>query len=153
MRRAILAGASIVTLAVPGSLALAGSGPASAAANVAKSSVSCSQLTGTETGNTTISDCTPVKKGYVSATAPTLSLASGGGTVTWSTNNLTTIITVTFASGTSPKCAAGSTNYVAKGKVTGGTAKYTHKGDAVKVSVCLSSGGAVTLTPGSKALL
>jgi len=150
MRRILLTAAMGLGAAVPIGAAVVAAAPQVASA--AGSSVQCSKLTGTATGSVTISKCAPANKQYKSATAPTASLAGGGGTITWAPSGNTSTITVTFKQATKNRCGSG-TEYDAKGKVTGGTANYTKTGDKVKVDVCLSSSGNVTLVPGTKAAL
>jgi hypothetical protein len=151
MRRILLSALMGLGVAVPvGATVLAG---APGAAFAAGSGVKCSALTGTITGNVTVSSCTPANKKYASASAATSTLASGGGTVTWTPSGKTTVIAVTFKqAGTA--CPAGTSEYEAKGSVTGGTAKYTKTGDKVKVDVCVNTTtGAITLAPGTKVAL
>jgi hypothetical protein len=151
MRRILLTAAIGLGAAVPIGAAVATVAPQVASA--ASSSVSCSKLTGTATTSVTISKCSPKNKQYVSASAPTASLASGGGTITWSPSTKTSTISVTFKQAKKNRCTKGATEYDAKGKVTGGTASYTKTGDKVVVDVCVASSGAVTLVPGTKAAL
>ena len=80
-------------------------------------------------------------------------LASGGGTVTWSPSSKTSTISVSFKQANKNRCTKGATEYDSKGTVTGGTANYTKTGDKVKVDVCVTSGGKVSLVPGTKAAL
>ena len=47
-------------------------------------------------------------------------------------------------------CPAGSSEYVANGSVTGGTATYTAAGQAVSAKVCLSPTATLSLVPGTK---
>jgi hypothetical protein len=123
-----------------------------AASAAGVSTVKCGTLTGTATGTVTISHCSPTNSKYVSASAPTASLASGSGTITWSPSGKTTTFTDTFSQATTNRCASsGGTEYDAKGKVTGGTAAYTKVGDKVKAAVCLDSSGNLSLVPGTKA--
>jgi hypothetical protein len=110
---------------------------------------SCAKLTGTATSTITVTSCAPLNAQYKSATAPASALAGGSGTLTWSPSKKTTTVKVTFTkSGTS--CPTGSTEYVAKGSVTGGTATYTATGQVVSAKVCLSKAFALTLVPGTK---
>jgi hypothetical protein len=75
-----------------------------------------------------------------------------GGTLTWSTSKKTTIIAKPTVKAVSPdKCAKGSTEEKATGKVTGGTATYTKKGETFTASICISKAGALSLAPGTKA--
>jgi hypothetical protein len=153
MRRFILAGATLITLSTPVALAV-GASPASASASASASSISCASLKGTISGDITIAKCTPKTKGYAKASAATSSLASGAGTIKWSPNGKTTVITTTFSSKGQGPCKKGTSEYVAKGSVTGGTATNTKVGDAVSVSVCVNtSSGAVTLAPKTTVLL
>jgi hypothetical protein len=151
MRRILLSAAVGLGVALPvGGVVLAA---APMAASAAVSTVKCGTLTGTATGTVTISHCSPTNAKYVSASAPTAGLAGGSGTITWSPSGKTTNITDSFSQATTNRCASGSTEYDAKGKVTGGTARYTKTGDKVKVDVCLDGSGNVSLVPGTKAAL
>ena len=147
MRRLLLAAGAAVSMAVP----LSAAGLATSA-GAAVTPPTCAKLAGTIATSITVSKCSPTNAQYVSGSAPTSKVASGSGTLTWSPSKRTTTIKVTFKqSGTA--CPAGSTEYVAAGTVTGGTATYTAKGQAVSVKVCASSTGSLSLVPGTKAKL
>jgi hypothetical protein len=110
---------------------------------------SCAKLTGSATSNITVTSCKPVNAQSKSATAPASALAGGSGTLTWSPSKKTTTVKVTFTkSGTS--CPTGSSEYVVKGSVTGGTATYTATGQVVSAKVCLSGTFSLSLLPGTK---
>ncbi len=47
-------------------------------------------------------------------------------------------------------CAAGDTEHVTTGIVTGGTSNYTLTGDPVKFKVCEDGSGNFTIVPGQK---
>ena len=49
------------------------------------------------------------------------------------------------------KCASGSAEEKAVGKITGGTATYTKKGETFTAFVCVSKTGALSLAPKTKA--
>lgn len=149
MRRLLMAAGIAATAAVPVSLATAGmaSGPAGAAGS---SSVTCAKLSGKDTGNVTITKCTPKSKTNKKATASALQLAGGSGTATWSPSGQTTTVTDTFTAASPNNCPTGQTEYTISGSVTGGTSTYTHTGDTVSADVCLNSKtGAVTLLKGT----
>jgi hypothetical protein len=117
------------------------------------SHVTCKKLTGTVATNITITTCSPLSSTNKSATAPTSSLASGGGTLKWSPSGKTTIFKGTVTSPSKSGCAVGSTEHDLTGTVTGGTSTYTRKGDVVKGRACLSPTGAISLVPGTSILL
>lgn len=144
MRR-FAVGTAVVTTLATAILALGAlTGPA-----FAVSHATCKKLTGTVAGSFTITTCTPVSSLYKSATAPSSSLASGKGTLTWSPSKKTTTVSGTVASKGRGGCALGSNEYDLTGTVTGGTATYTKKGDTVKGRACLSATGALSLVPGT----
>jgi hypothetical protein len=144
MRRLLLVVATVTTLAVPASIAsVALSGPAWASSGVA-----CTKLSGKISGNFTVTKCTPKNKKDKKATGSSLSLAGGGGTITWSPSKGTTVLSVSFTeSGSS--CPKGSSEYVVTGSVTGGTSTYTSSGDPVSADACVSGGGKLTLVKGT----
>jgi len=148
MRRVFLVVASVTAMALPVSLAAVSlSTPAGAASGVA-----CKKLTGTATGNFTVTKCTPKSKQNKKATGSSTSLATGSGTITWSPSHGTTTVSLSETqSGSS--CPAGSTEYVVTGSVTGGTSTYTSAGDAVSGDVCLSGTGKLTLVKGTSMTL
>ena len=149
MRRMLLSAAAAASaIAIPGSLVglatTAGGSP-----DPATTPPVCASLTGSAASNITVSSCKPINAKYKSAKAPASALAGGSGTLTWSPSGKTTKVKVTFTqSGTA--CPAGSTEYVAKGSVTGGTATYTATGQVVSAKVCLSSTATLSLVPGTK---
>ena len=140
MRRLFLVAVSVATISVPVSFVAIGlASPAGAASGVA-----CKKLSGTITGNFTVSKCTPKNKQNTKATGATSGLAGGSGSITWSPSHGTTALSVTFSqSGTS--CPKGSSEYVISGSVTGGTSTYTASGDAVSASVCVTGSGKFSL--------
>ncbi len=144
MRRIFLVVASMTAVSLPVSLAAVSlSTPAGAASGVA-----CKKLTGTATGNFTVTKCTPKSSKNKKATGMSTSLATGSGTLTWSPSGGTTTVSLSESqSGTS--CKAGSTEYVVTGSVTGGTSTYTSSGDAVSGDVCLSGSGKLSLVKGT----
>ena len=140
MRRLFLVAVSVATISVPVSFVAVGlASPAGAASGVA-----CKKLSGTISGNFTVSKCTPKNKKNTKATGATASLAGGSGSITWSPSHGTTSISVSFTqSGTS--CPKGSSEYVISGSVSGGTSTYTASGDAVSANVCVTGGGKFSL--------
>ena len=134
MRRLFLVAVSVATVSVPVSFVAVGlASPAGAATGVA-----CKKLSGSFSGNFTVSKCTPKSKQNTKATGLTSALAGGSGSITWSPSGGTTTLSVTFSpSGTS--CKKGSTEYVISGSVSGGTSTYTSSGDAVSAEVCVTS--------------
>jgi hypothetical protein len=140
MRRLLVTVTVVATLALPATFsAFALSSPASAA-----SGVSCQKLTGTITGDITISKCTPKSKTNKTASGLAVSLASSG-TLTWSKSGQTTNVTLSTSSPGQGACKAGSTEYDVTGTVTGGTSTYTQSGDAVSGKACVTSGGSLSL--------
>jgi hypothetical protein len=141
MRRLLLAVFSFAALVIPAAV-FAAVTPAGATTTPP----TCGKLTGTVSGTMTVSACSPINANYKSASDKTLNFAGGKGTLTWSPSKKTTTVSITFKkSGTS--CPAGSSEYVANGTVTGGTATYTAKGQIVSAKVCLSSTGSLSLVP------
>ena len=123
----------------------------SGTAGAAVLGTSCSKLTGNASTTATISGCVPKQATYASAHAKASALLNGG-TLTWSTSKKTTVIAKPKITNVTPnKCAAGSSEVKAVGKVTGGTATYTKKGETFTAFVCVSSTGALSLAPGTKA--
>jgi hypothetical protein len=151
MRRILIGGVALATLAIP-TAALVATGPAFA---VVKKSIPCTTVTGTLTGSVTITGCKvplTLKKKYVSASAPNSSALATGGTLTWSPAGTTTILGAPTTS-TGTLCPAGDTDVIAKGVVTGGTAKVTGKGQKYGGEFCIDASGNVSVAPGTKFLL
>jgi hypothetical protein len=113
------------------------------------SHVTCKKLTGTVSTKITVSLCSPLSATNKTASAPTSSLASGGGTLKWAPSGKTTIFKGTVTNPTPGACPAGSTEHDLLGKVTGGTSTYTRVGDVVKGRACLSATGSLSLVPGT----
>jgi hypothetical protein len=130
-----LAGAGVVALTVPN-------------AGAATPGIACKVMKGNISSTVTLKKCTG-NTGGASKPLPAAALATGG-TVTWK-NGKTTTVKLTVTQGPGTKCAPGSTEYDAKGKVTKDTTKSTAKGHKVAAKVCVSSAGAITLLPGTKA--
>ncbi len=149
MRRFAVGTSVVTTLLVAATLALG----AMTGAAFAVTHATCKKLTGSATSTFTISTCSPVKAQYKSASAKSSTLASGGGTLTWSPSKKTTVVKGTITSKGQGGCALGSTEYDLAGSVTGGTATYTRKGDTVKGRACLSATGALSLVPGTSLTL
>jgi hypothetical protein len=147
----IIAIAATAALAVPTSVAVVGSSAPAWAA----SSITCTSVKGTISGSVTISKCSPEtkaqKKTDKSASAPSVSLATGG-TLTWTTSGLTTVTSLTVTSPGQGACPAKSTEEDATGTVTGGTSDLTHVGDTVSVKACLK-GSKISLLKGTTAAL
>ena len=147
MRRFPVAIALVAALAVPSAAVVGLSGTAGAAVL----GTSCAKLTGNASTNVTLSACSPKLATYASATGKSAALLNGG-TLTWSTSKKTTVIAKpTVTSVTPNKCASGSAEEKAVGKITGGTATYTKKGETFTAFVCVASTGALSLAPGTKA--
>jgi hypothetical protein len=149
MRRLIMSATAVVALATPAALLAVGNATPAGAAS--KSSVSCTALTGTTKGTVTVSKCTPASATNKTVTGTSLKLATGG-TLTWAPSGQTTIVSKPKLTVGGKACAKGSTEEVATGSVTGGTSKYTKKGDVFSASVCLT-GTKVNILKGSKVLL
>jgi hypothetical protein len=143
MRRFPVVIALVAALAVPSAVVVGLSSTAGAT-----SPASCSKLSA-KSGVVTITTCTPKVAGYTSASGSEAALAKGG-TFTWSTNKKTTIIAKpTLTKVTPNKCTgSGNTEEKAVGKITGGTATYTPKGQSFTAYVCTKT---ITLAPGTKA--
>jgi hypothetical protein len=149
MRRLIMSATAVVALATPAALlAVGNAAPAGAAA---KSSVTCTALTGTTTGTVTVSKCTPASSTNKTVTGTSIKLATGG-TLTWAPSKQTTIVGKPKLTLGGKACPKGSSEEIATGSVTGGTSKYTKKGDVFSASVCLS-GTKVSILKNSKVLL
>jgi len=136
----------VAIAAVAGSASVAAiASPAGAAAK----SIKCSALTGNIASTVVLSGCTGNTGGSSNA-IPATELASGG-TIKWKGGKTTTVTLKATQKGTA--CAAGSSEYQAKGKVTKDTTGSTAVGSAVKALACVSATGAVTLVPGTKATI
>jgi hypothetical protein len=138
-----------VTLALGGGQAWASKGP--------NGKMTCTSVTGTASGNITVSGCTDT--GSATATAsdplPATQLASGG-TVTW-TNGKTTTVGAPAITSTSAKHCSGYVKSTKKapysgpepsadkfsGSVTADTSGLKVPGK-IKGAVCISSSGSVT---------
>jgi hypothetical protein len=147
MRRVAQVAILAVALMVPafGSMSASAAVPATTAP-------SCGKLTGTISTTFSVSRCTPASRKYKSASAKSSSLATGKGTLTWSRSKKTTKVTISISqSGTS--CAVGSTEYKVKGSVTGGTATFTKRRQAVSADVCVSATGDLSLVPKTRMAL
>jgi hypothetical protein len=146
MRRLVVVVALASAFAIPSVVLLTvASGTASA-----QTAPSCKKLTGTISGNFTISKCTPKNKQDKTATGSSLALAGGSGSVTWSPSNGTTDVTVTFSQASSNTgCKSGATKYDISGSVTGGTSTYTASGQSVSAEACDSSTGSLSLAKGT----
>jgi hypothetical protein len=133
---ALLAGSTVFVLA----------GPAQAAPGIA-----CKQLTGNIASNVTLKQCTG-NTGGASKPMPATSLAQGGKIV-WKNNKSTTVKLTVTQNPDASACAPGDSRYDAKGKTTADTTGSAIVGGKVKASVCVSSTGAISLVPGTKATI
>src|SRR5436305_12035455 len=111
--------------ALTGTAALACLTPATAGA---ATSIKCSKMTGNATTSVKISGCTG-NTGGASKAIPASALASGG-TIKWVNGLKTTVTLKVTQKGTA--CAAGSTEFVAKGTVTKDTTGSALVGGVVK---------------------
>jgi hypothetical protein len=107
--------------------------------------IKCTTLSGNIASTVTLSGCNGNTGGSSQPLLAT-SLASGG-TITWS-NTQTTTVTLTVSSPTGGTCPAHTTLEEAKGKSTADTTGSAPVGGKVKVFVCLTSAGALSLEPG-----
>ena len=130
-----------------GSVAFAFGSPASAA-TPAIPGIACKRLVGTVTGNVTLKRCTG-NTGGASQPMPATSLASGG-TIKW-VNSKTTTVKLTVTAGDNSLCAAGSSEYDAKGRTTADTTGSVIIGGRVKAKVCVDSLGNISLVPNTRA--
>ena len=107
--------------------------------------IKCSTLTGNIASTVTLSGCTGNTGG---ASTPLLatSLASGG-TITW-TNSQTTTVTLSVSSPAGGTCPPKTTLEQAKGTTTADTTGSAPVGGKVKVLVCLTKTGGLSLEPG-----
>jgi hypothetical protein len=150
MRRIATVAAIALAMSIPvgvATVSLAGTAGAS-------SSIQCTGLKGTITGNVTISKCTPSGgKGYKSATGVATDLASSG-TLTWKSSKATTGIDDGSANTVTPNaCGKKGTEYSFTATVSSASTTGTGipaVGDAVSADACVSSKGAITLLKGTK---
>ncbi len=109
------------------------------------SSVSCKSLSGNIATTIKVANCSPASTTYKTGSAKASAVTSGGS-IKWAPSGKTTIISKpTVVSKGQGGCSAGQTEYDATAKVTGGTATYTKKGDAVKGRVCVDASGNLSL--------
>jgi hypothetical protein len=148
MRRLLTVAAAAAALSIPASVASVGL--VSSGSAFAATGITCKGLAGTITGNITISKCTPSGGAkYATASAPASSLATGGK-ITWKSSGATTTVSLTVTSPGKGKCAAGSTEYDATGKVTAASTKGTGipaVGQKTAAKTCVSAAGKITLVP------
>jgi hypothetical protein len=143
MRRLILAASAALALSIPvGAAVIVPSAPAWAA-----SSISCTGLKGTISGNITITKCLPKGgKAFASASAPASSLESGG-TLTWKPykgSDNTTTVSLSVTSPGQGGCKKGYDEFDATGTVTaeGGTTVgvgIPQVGDDVAARACVDT--------------
>ena len=143
MRRFPVVIALVAALAVPSAVVVGLAGTSGAT-----SPASCAKLSA-KSGVITVTTCTPKVTGYTSASGSEAALAKGG-TLKWSPGNKTTIVAKPTLTVVKPnKCTGtGNTEEKAVGKITGGTATYTPKGQSFTAYVCTKT---ITLAPGTKA--
>ncbi len=112
--------------------------------------IKCTTLTGSASGNVTITGCSG-NTGGASTTMPTSTLLAGG-TVTW-VNTDTTVIgspTVTSVTGSAKTCTASQTEIKATGAVTADTTGSAPVPGTYKIFVCVNSKGKISDAPGKK---
>jgi hypothetical protein len=143
MRKLPVVLALVSALAVPSAVAVGLAGTAGAT-----TTPSCGKLTGTAATTVTISECTPAKAGYTSASGKSSSLLNGGS-LTWSSSKKTTTIAKPTLTKETNKCGKGYSEEKATGKITGGTSTYTKKGETFTAYVCV--GAELKLAPGTRA--
>jgi hypothetical protein len=138
MRRVLLAAAAL-SIPISGLAVGLSISPAWAAVKI-----TCTTVTGTETGTTTLSNCTGGVTGGSSLPLSSTVLATGG-TITWTSGSTTTVAAPVLKSTSAKKCpVSGSSADKFTAKVTGDT------GDGLKVpgkatgAVCLAPSGAIT---------
>jgi hypothetical protein len=115
----------------------------------AVSSIKCNKLTGNIATSVVLSGCSG-NTGGKSKAIPATQLATGG-TIKWVNAKTTTVTLAIKPAGTA--CPAGSTEYQAKGKVTGDTTGSATVGGAAKALACVNGAGAISLVPGTKAVI
>ncbi|MFZ0665802.1 MAG: hypothetical protein WAM97_08595 [Acidimicrobiales bacterium] len=152
MRKFLLVGAFMVLpVSAMGVVAAAGT---AFAAKPAGTSVKCKNITGTITGNVSVTKCNDKANTGGSGSAPASSLISGSGKITWNGTGTTKLDNVVpTQAGTA--CPSGSTEYMVTGDVKGGTgaAKTSiPKGWTFTVNVCVDGSGNITMAPGSELL-
>ncbi|HEY5250370.1 MAG TPA: hypothetical protein VIJ09_01840 [Acidimicrobiales bacterium] len=124
-----------------------------ATAPVIITGILCGKLSGKLSGKVTIKKCAPKSKPNKLLSGLGSSLTSGG-TLTWKKSHQTTVIATSTTSPTGHgACPSGSTELDISGSVSGGGSTYTHSGDYVSLHACESGSGALSLVPGTKAIL
>jgi hypothetical protein len=83
---------------------------------------------------------------------PATALAQGGKIV-WKNGKSTTVKLTVTQNPDASACAPGDSRYDAKGKTTADTTGSAIVGGKVKASVCVTSTGAISLVPGTKATI
>jgi hypothetical protein len=134
--------------ALAGSAAVAAV-PLAGPAGAATLSIKCKKLTGNIASSVVLSGCSG-NTGGKSKPIPATSLASGG-TIKWVNAKTTTVKLSVKQAGTA--CPAGSTEYQAKGTVTADTTGSATVGGAAKALACVTASGAISLVPGTKAVI
>ncbi len=135
-----------LVLAIPLGLVVGLSGPASAT-QPAVLSVKCTGLTGNTSTTVTLTGCSGNTGG--SSTALSVATLTTGGPITWTNGKKTTIAAPVHLSGTN--CPTGTTDIIAKAKVTADTTHSVTVGSKAKIEVCVDSSGNLSLPPGKKA--
>ena len=148
MRRLILVGAAVATMAVPTSIAATTLAPQAGAAV----SLTCAKLKGTTTGPVSASKCSVSKadkKLFKTLTAPSAISLATGGTLTWTSSGETVNIGSPNLVSGSGGCPTKDTEEIATGTVTGGTSTVTNAGDTFRADVCIAGNGNVKNAKGS----
>jgi len=148
MRRLILVGAVVATMAVPTSIAVTTLAPQAGAAV----SLTCAKLKGTTNGPVSASKCSVSKtdkKLFKTLTAPSAISLAGGGTLTWSSSGETVTIGSSSLTSGSGGCPKKDTEEIATGTVTGGTSTVTNAGDTFRVDVCIAGNGKIKNAKGT----
>lgn len=153
MRRLKAGVAAVVALSIPVSAAWIGVAQMGSAG--AASAIACKGLTGSVTGDITISKCTPSGgAGYKDGVANAESLVSGGGEITWFSSKATTTVKLGTPKTVTPnKCPKGATEYAVTGSVTAASTKGTGipaVGDSVAGEACVDlSSDAMSIVKGT----
>ena len=133
--------AALAMVAVPVGIAtVTAAAPAGAAV-----SLTCTKLSGSETGSVTVKKCSVPKadkKTFKSLTAANATALATGGTLTWaSSGDHVTVGTPVLTSAPPGTCPSKDTAEVATGTVTVGDGVVTHNGDTFKTTVCIAKSG------------
>jgi hypothetical protein len=114
------------------------------------STISCSTITGSETGNVTVGGCSGGDTGGGSVSLPALTLGTGGS-IHWLSGGSTTISAPTLASTSATKCPGYNKKATSNPSAESFTATVTSdSGDGLKLpgtakgAVCLGTDGTIT---------